>query len=168
MKQTLLILSFFVLTLVSCSKDSDTTGGNNNNNNNGTNNAPKDTMIVTVDGTAYTFTAAGATNGGITTVAGGDASGRTVGFNLQNITGPGTYSVGLTGGVTLTYSYMNGSESIAYSTLVLSGGGTVTVQELTDSTCKATFNGTVTKISGSGGAGSAVITNGSVNARLAH
>jgi hypothetical protein len=169
MKQLLTVLSLCALLLVSCKSDSTTgTNNNNNNNNNNTNNAPANTMIVTIDGTTYTWTAVGAKSGGTITVSGADAAGdKVAGFNMSNVTGPGTYSTGsATTIVTLTYGYPVGSDEVVYSTIPGASSGSITVQELTDSTCKATFSGTLTKISGASGSSTATFTNGSVNAHL--
>lgn len=181
MKKLLSVLSVVSLSAVmfiSCSTNTTTPGTNNNNNN--TNNTAANTMTVTVDGTAYTMTSVGAkgSSGGTTviSVAGTDAvSGKSVGLSLTNIPGPGTYNAGYTVsgtqvvGALLTYSYSaSASDDVVYSSSTTPGAasGTVTVQELTDTTCKATFSGSVTKLQGTAGPGTVTIANGSVNAKL--
>ncbi|MEI8135256.1 MAG: hypothetical protein WCH46_09335 [bacterium] len=176
MKYLLCILSVSTMLLSSCNSNSTT--GTNNNNNGGTNNTAANTMTVTIDGTNYTMVASGGkgASGGVTvtSIAGADATGKGVGFSLTNITTAGPYSfgysvgaAGLTGAI-LTYTYTVGSDNIVYSSSTVPGvtSGTLTIQELTATSCKATFTGTVTKIQGTAGANTVSITNGSVNATI--
>ena len=134
-------------------------------------------MTVTVDGTAYSWTATAhrTSIGGQTsiTVAGADTSGsgKGGGFTLSNISATGTYDVGTviingTSAQTVTMVYTPDNNTQYTSPLTgTTSVGKVTVTELTTTSIKATFNATLTKQSGTG-ANTVTLTNGSVNATI--
>ncbi len=167
-----LLICIGAVAISSCSKSSNPTSTNNNNGADTTSNG---TMKITVDGTAYVLTTATAhttaTSGLRTvTVAGADnVTGRGCGFTLTNISGVGTYDIATSFSgstpqvVFMTYEYKDASgNSVSFASPNTGASvGKITITEMSTTTLKATFNGTLTNTSGSG---TTTITNGIINA----
>lgn len=151
-----LAVVLFASLIASCSNgDSSTNGGG------GGATAPKDSMIVTVNGTTHTWHATGFKGGTTIQVSGIDGkSGENVSVSLTGISAPGTFSTSSISTIT-AISYGTGSTSDTYGANLGSGTGTVVVSQLTPNFI-GTFSGTLNKTSGSG-TGSITITNGSFN-----
>ncbi len=169
MKKLLSLLSLSVLLLVSCSKSSDTTSQNN------TTVTPANTMTTAVDGVGFTWAASGSTfflpfplPTTITTVTGQETSGaKGISLTLTNVTAAGTYAIGK-GSVSLVYHFTdNAGAKTLYNSPAQDSVGKIIITELTSTSCKATFEATVTKSSGPAASpATALITNGSVNATI--
>ena len=170
MKKLLSILSLSALIFVSCSKSGDTIGSVNNN-------TGANIMVVTVDGTTYTWkvfaTDTILTGQRVIMVTGIDTTVLITGgirggsFQLINISSPGTYDVGpiIPGnGLIQMFYTLNDSTHYASPVPAANSVGKVIITELTKTSIRASFNGTLTRNVGSSGATTVSLTNGSVNA----
>ncbi len=166
-----LLICIGAVAISSCSKSSNPTSTNNNNGADTTSNG---TMKITVDGTAYVLTTATAHTTATSrlrtvTVAGADVTGKGCGFTLTNISGVGTYDIATSFSgstpqvVFMTYEYKDASgNSVSFASPNTGASvGKITITEMSTTTLKATFNGTLTNTSGSG---TTTITNGIINA----
>ena len=140
MKSRLLLL--FVLSLgislSSCKKDDDDDSGDNNNNPT----TGQGSMTLKYDGTSWSASLAvvATSSNGVWTVTGSDSGAKQCGLSVNNVTGPGTYTVG----GNLTNPNMgrwtaSTDPSDTYTTMLGQGSGTVTITELTDTHTKGTF-----------------------------
>lgn len=137
---------------------------------------PLNTMIVTVDGVGYTWTATAQrvfipiTGTSYISVAGSTGNGKIVSFSLSNISNAGTYKIGLrdtsSARISATMIYQADLSNAYSSPEDTVSVGDLTIQELTTTSIKATFNGTLKRFKGTDGDSITVITHGFVNATI--
>jgi hypothetical protein len=152
-----LAVVFLASMMSSCSSTDSSTGGTNNNNNGGGNNAAQGTMVVTVNGTTHTWTAAGAKSSNYYVITGVDnTSGESVTVSIQT-DAPGTFSTSSLNSCSLAYGTGTSTTYIAAS---IFGSGSIVVSEISPN-FKATFSGTLANQSG--GSGTATLSNGALN-----
>jgi hypothetical protein len=156
--------------------DPDDDGSNNNNNNGG---AGSTRMTATVDGKAWS---AGATPGGVVALqplpksggylimgvelSGSGVIGATMTININNVSGPGTYTLGVD--AVSTYGGFAGITSSTGGTWLtpLSGSaGTITITTLTTTRIAGSFSYTASAVSG-GATGTRIVTNGIFDAPI--
>ena len=139
MKMKSLLLSVVLMSaviLVSCKKDDD----------GGTNPAGNGTMTLTYDGTNWSADLAvqAVNTNGVINATGSDANAHQAAVNLFGVTAPGTYNVGPNGTSGNSIRWTEGIDpKQTYTASFVLGTGTITVTELSATSIKGTFSGTV-------------------------
>ncbi len=142
-----LLMSF---TFLSCSKDDETTGPEDGNNN-----STKNTLTCKVNGVEWNASLAVVANNsnGIVSITGSDSNAKQCNFSLMNVSGTGTFEVGVTMTNPNLARWTAGLDpNDTYTTTVGLGGGTVTITEFTSTGFKGTFeftakNSSMTEVS---------------------
>jgi hypothetical protein len=163
--------------LAGCSDSGGVTDPNNNNNGNNNGGTGTTRMTATIDGQAWqAATTAGSIvalqhapkSGGYTIIGVQVLSNGTVGATLtiliNNIAGPGTYTLGVDG-VTTYGGFAGISAGGTWLTPFSGAAGTITITTLTTTRIAGTFSFTATA-SGGGATGTKVVTNGVFDAPI--
>jgi len=157
-----LLLLGSVATLVACGGDDD--NGTVNPNNRGT-------MTATIDGQSFSGSAAAAAtySGNVLGFGAVQASGNNstlVVFVLNNVTGPGTYSLAAAANGIVTVTETSGTTTRSWNSALAGGTGQVVVTQLSGGRAIGTFTFSAPAATQSGATGTRTATNGQFNIEL--